>query len=145
MALIQAIIEGKAVAVSDGSYKDHQGAVAWTIEGVDNSVWLRGAGVMPGSPEDQSTYRSKPFGLWGILDLLHSITQAYHINTGSMVIACDGLSAIKKANCQYPIDPNEAHYNLIGAIRHLWQRSPFKLIFEHVKGHQDQGIPTVLS
>jgi len=145
MALIQAIIDGKAVAVSDGSYKDHQGAAAWIIEGADDSVRLRGAGVTPGLPEDQSAYRSELFGLWGILDSLHAFTQAHHINTGSVVIACDGLSALKKATCQYPIDPNEAHYDLIGAIRHLRQSIPCTLTFEHVKGHQDQGFPTVLS
>jgi len=143
--LIQAITAGKAVAVSDGSYKDHQGAAAWTIEGADDGVQLHGAGLTPGLPEDQSAYRSELFGLWGILDELYVFTREHHIRDGLVVIACDGLSALKKAQRQDPTDPSEAHYDLISAIRHLRKSIPLKLTFEHVKGHQDQGIPTVLS
>jgi len=61
------------------------------------------------------------------------------------VIACDGLSAFKKAKSPYPTNPEEAHYDLISAIRSMHALLPLKLNFEHVKGHQDQGIPMALS
>jgi len=144
-ALIQDIISGHAVAVSDGSFRDQHGAAAWTIEGKDTSSKLQGAGVTPGLPEDQSAYRSELFGLWGILNALTRLSHEYNINSGLVVIACDGLSAFKKAQSTYPTDPGEAHYNLISAIQNMRTLLPLQLTFEHVKGHQDQGFPTALS
>jgi len=144
MKLIGAIKSGKAVAVSDDSFRDQQGAAMWTIEGEDATTRLRGAGIMPGMPEDQSAYWSELFGLWGILESLHKLTQDYHVEGGSVVIACDGLSAFKKAKCLYPTEPSEAHYDLISAICNLKAQLPLTLSFKHVKGHQDQGIPTAL-
>jgi len=64
------IIDGKAVAVSDGSFQMGNGAAAWTIEGAMAQHHIKGAGQTPGSTNDQSAYRSKLFGLWGILYLL---------------------------------------------------------------------------
>ncbi len=143
--LIQAIRTGKAVAVSDGSYKDQHGAAAWTIESETDLNRLSGAGLTPGYPEDQSAYRSELFGIWGILASLKHLSDTHQIKGGTVVVACNGLSALKKARNQYPTDPGEAHYDLISAIRQLRQLLPFKITFEHVKGHQDQGIPTALT
>jgi len=143
--LINNIISGQAVAVSDGSFRDQHGAAAWTIKGEDTSSHLRRAGITPGLPEDQSAYRSKLFGLWGILNALLRLTQDYTINSGLVVIACDSLSAFKKAKSPYPTNPEEAHYDLISAIRNMQALLPLKLTFEHVRGHQDQGIPMALS
>jgi len=54
--LIQAIRTGKAMAVSDGSYRDQHGAAAWTIKSETDMNRLTGAGLTPGYPEDQSAY-----------------------------------------------------------------------------------------
>jgi len=61
------------------------------------------------------------------------------ITTGAVTIACDGLSALKQAQYQQHTDPTVAHYDLIGAIRRLWDVLPVDIKFEHVKGHQDNG------
>ncbi len=102
--------------------------------------WLLGTGHTPGNPEDQSAYHSELFGLWGILASLKQLSDRHHITQGQVTIACDGLSALKKAQAEYPSEPGEAHYDLISAIRNLCDRLPIKLNFEHVKGHQDQGM-----
>jgi len=59
---------------------------------------------MPGMPEDQSAYRSELFGLWGILQSLHKLTQDYNIKSGSVVIACESLSVLKKQNVCTPLN-----------------------------------------
>jgi len=69
-ALKQAIEDGKAVAVSDGSFQCRAGAAAWTIEGTMAENRIQGAGQTPGGEEDQSPYRSELFGLWGIFAAL---------------------------------------------------------------------------
>jgi len=68
--LLQAIKLGKAMAVSNSSYQDQHRAAAWTIEDETEMNHLCRAGLTPGYPEDQSTYWSKLFGLWGILTSL---------------------------------------------------------------------------
>jgi len=64
------IRQGRAVAVSDGSFQLGNGAAAWTIEGATASNQIKGAICTPGSNKDQSAYQSKLIGLWGILYLL---------------------------------------------------------------------------
>jgi len=67
------------------------------------------------------------------------------ITNGAMTIACDGLSALKQAQYQQHTDPSDAHYDLIRAIRQLWDALPVMITFEHVKGHQDNGQSLALS
>jgi len=90
--------------------------------------------------EDQSTYHSKLFGLWDFLVSLKQLSDRRHITQGQVTIACNGLLALKKAQAEYPTEPEEAHYDLISAIKNLRDQLPIKLNFEHVKGHQDQGM-----
>jgi len=52
---------------------------------------------------------------------------------------------LKQAQRDSPPDPVSQHYNLIGAIYYSKQQLELELKFEHMKGHQDLGIPTALS
>jgi len=67
VVLIDAIKQGIAVAVSDGSFQDQRGAAAWTIKGSSAANRLTGEGLTPGNPQDQSAYRSELFGIWGMV------------------------------------------------------------------------------
>jgi len=71
-------------------------------------------------------------------------TTDHNIQEGQVTLACDGLSALRKAQSQQLTEPNEAHYDLISAIRELWKLLPIQVTFEHVKGHQDNCQITVL-
>ena len=66
VVIAQALRDGTAVAVSDGSFKDKFGTAAWVIEGRRSDGWLEGQCIIPGGPEDQSAYRSKLGGLYVI-------------------------------------------------------------------------------
>jgi len=142
--VIQALCNGKVVAVSDGSFKDYARAAAWTIKGDTTDNRVVGTGLTPGNAVDQSAYRSELFGLWGILASLKQFSEDNSIAHGHLMIACDGLSALKKAQSNYPTDPGEAHHDLISAIKNLRAALPLQISFTHIKGHQDQGLITAL-
>ncbi len=95
--LEEAIKQGTAVAVSDGSYQSDHGAAAWVIESCTSAHRIRGAGQTPGYIQDQGAYCSELFGLWGILYTLKRFTDEHQIKNGQVRIACDGLSALHKA------------------------------------------------
>ena len=64
--LINDIITGKAIAVSDGSFDPitcSTGAAAWTIESKDSSQWIKGTAISPGLATIQNPYRSKILGI----------------------------------------------------------------------------------
>jgi len=58
---------------------------------------ILGEGWTPGSMENQGTYRSKLFRLWGILYMLLRISTKYQIESGKVTIACGRLSSLKQA------------------------------------------------
>jgi len=143
--LADAFQNGRAVAVSDGSYMQVTGAAAWTIKAETSENQIVCTGYTPGVERDQSAYRSELFGLWGILYTVKKFTTDMGITNGAMTIACDGLSALKQAQNPQHTDPSAAHYDLIGAIRWLRDAIPVQITFEHVKGHQDNGQSLALS
>jgi len=143
-SVLEAIRRGVAVAVSDGSFQNQAGVAAWMIESETKANRIVGRGRTPGSAEDQSAYHSELFGLWGILHTLTLLTEKYQLHDGRITIACNGLSALKQAQCNHPTEPTLAHYELIGAIQTLKSKLTISLNFEHVRGHQDDGVTMVL-
>jgi len=77
--------------------------------------------------------------------MIQQFARERNIQMGHIWIACDGLSALKQAQSQQPIDPDAPHYDLIGAIQTIRQAIPVQFLFEHVQGHQDSGITMVLT
>jgi len=92
--LREVVITGQAVAVSDGSFQHQSRSAAWTIEGMTSTHHIVGMGRMPGTTSDQSAYRSKLFGLWGMLCTIWNFIADQQIQAGQITIACDGLSAL---------------------------------------------------
>jgi len=114
--LINAIQQGIALAVSDGSFQNQAGAAAWTIESETKENRIVGNGRTPGLNTDQSPYRSELFGLWGIFYTLTQLTDNHKLQEGHITVACDGLSALQQAQCDNITDPTLTHYDIIGAI-----------------------------
>jgi len=95
MAMLrEAVITSQVVAVSNGSFQDQSGSAAWTIEGTTSAYHIVGTGRMPGTTMDQSAYCSKRFGLWGMLRTIWNFIADQQIQTGQIMIACDGLSTL---------------------------------------------------
>jgi len=75
---------------------------------------------------------------------LYCFTKDNWIENGHVTMACNGLSALWKAQATHLTEPSEAHYDLISVIRVLRQSLPVQLTFQHVKGHQNSGQMMVL-
>jgi hypothetical protein len=93
---LTAIQNGTARAFSNGSYDPLtlQGTSSLTIVAAKDDIdLLDGDNWVPGTPTDQSAYRSELAGIAGILSVVAIIIQHYDITNGSITIALDGYSA----------------------------------------------------
>jgi hypothetical protein len=102
--IAKAIVNGTAIAVFDGFFKNGQGTSAFIIEGAPGIIdgppsagCLVGVNVIPGETESQSAYRSELGGIAGVLEALHCIGVAYDITHGSAEIGLDGDQARQEA------------------------------------------------
>ena len=149
--LLQAIQEGKGTAVSDGSYKVSQqgtpfGTSSW-IYYVSDFLWIRGSNSIPGSPRDQSSYRSELGGLFGLVYCLTALVEYFQgaeasSFAGSIPIGCDGETAL--FNCFSPgrgFTTSNSDYDLIIAIRRRLSHFPsIEWQPQHITGHQDDLV-----
>ena len=101
-ALLQDIVDGKAVAVCDGSYFEQYAtaAAAWTLSSADGIVWMEGGGIVPGVTSELNSYRAELAGLLGpavgLQCLSPLLLAAEPITDTAMVVACDNIRALKK-------------------------------------------------
>lgn len=75
-AIAQAIRDGTAIAVSDGSYKNERGTAAFILEISDNfeeTGRIVGVNSIPGEPEDHTSYRSELGGVSGVIDTVNIV------------------------------------------------------------------------
>jgi len=143
--ILAAMQTNQAVAVSDGSYQADSGAAAWIIEGPMSANRIQGSMITPGTTGDHSSFRSKAAGIYGILLTLSALQDNAEDIMGNIEIACDGKSVLERIKSKKQLDPFVAHADLLGACRRLANKLPWKINFQHIKGHQDKGHPTVLS
>jgi hypothetical protein len=81
--IAQALIQGNAVAICDGSYKDHFGTAGFVIQRWNSKVLcITGAHITPGHPEEINPYPSK----------LGGIVLAVVIVTGTLATSLDRWS-----------------------------------------------------
>jgi len=72
---------GKGYAVSDGSFQARKGAVAWIIEGMDNTNCIIGTGLSPSDEEGHSSFHSELAGIYAILFTLQIILPKTQMQT----------------------------------------------------------------
>ena len=98
IVIAQALIQGTAIAVSNGSFKDSQGTSAFIIEGGSKQGRLVGVNLIPRDESSQSQYRrSELGGVASILECLHCICIAHGITAGKVEVGLDGKQAMKEA------------------------------------------------
>ena len=139
--VIEDITIGKAIAVSDGSYKNdgNIGAAAWIIESWDKSQYIRGQCIVPGEKRVQSAYRSELVGLLAILEKLRLICLQHKITQGGCTIACDGIAALQEATMgnERWITPRKQHCDILSATNRIIQGMEIEIKPTHVRGHSD--------
>ena len=132
------IRDGRAIAVSDGSFKDGWGTSAFRITGRQGQYSITGTNIVPGNDEDQCSFRSEAAGLYGIVSMVEVLCQHHDITNGSIEVGCDGEGPLLQ--CFDPdrwVDSNAFHFDLIMAVRKKLQRSPLIWKFRHIRSHQD--------
>ena len=139
--LLDSIKNGKALAVSDGSFfpLEEVSSCAWIIATPDGKEWIRGGGVVPGESHDQSAYRSELAGQLRIAVILSDL----QIEKGNYLIttACDGISALSRVGMSIDyIKSSMKHADMISYISTLWSKSNFSPNKVHVYGHRDDFI-----
>ena len=87
--IITDIMNGTAVAVSDGSFKDNGGTTSWIIENASGSQRIIGHVNVPGTVLDQSAYRSEIAGIYGSVVTIEIIKEILKLDRGSVIIGCD--------------------------------------------------------
>jgi hypothetical protein len=136
--LAQALSNGTAIAVCDGSYKQGKGASAWVMEGDSSKGRIKGFNWVSGSTVNQSSYRSELAGLLGIVTFTIELCKYHSIKEASITIACDNISALLNSLDQDSytsiLDPD---HDLITAIQKLLQTPGITWLYRHVRGHQD--------
>jgi len=93
--MAEAIQEGSAMAISNGSYKNTFGTVAWTIGNPDTTSFLSGQAVCPGKADDMDLYRTELAGIYCIMIVVEKFCCFHDIKEGSIELGCDGLSALE--------------------------------------------------
>ena len=132
----QQIITGRAMMVSDGSYKKGKSSAAFTTVPEKK---IKGSLTIPGKKSDQSSYRAELGGLLASIVYANIISKRYHIIEGQCTMICDSKGALASAFGYKHINPRWKCYDLLCMIRFHIKNSPLKWKHKHVKGHQDNG------
>ena len=144
-SIAEAIRQGTAISVCDGSYKTHFGTAAYVLQnGNQRDGRIIGANVTPGHPDDQNPYRSEIAGIFAVVVLVDAIIQAHKILAGTIELACDCESGITAVFTHEYDSPSQPHHDLIHEIRARIKASPIEWKFRHVRGHQDKYISVQL-
>jgi hypothetical protein len=83
------------VRVRDWPYKYNMGASSCRILSKhDETKIIAGANFVPGRAQDQSSYRSEPAGVFGIIVFISLVVEFFEMDQGKLEIACDGIEAL---------------------------------------------------
>jgi len=140
-SIAEAIIKGKGLAVSDGSFDPKisttNGSSGFLLAATkeEKEDRLKGVNWVPGSALDQSAYRSELTGIVGILATTAIIVKQFGIVTGEITIALDGESALDEACGEWPLAIDQASYDLLQEIRNRVRELPIDVKWRWVEGH----------
>ena len=87
---MNALLDGSAIAVTDGSYYRNVGTAAWTIQGKSATGCWHGPVTTPGTAELS--------GILATIVVVDLIVEHYGLQFGSITVGCDNLLAVQKAS-----------------------------------------------
>ena len=132
-----ALCDGSAIAVSDGSLKEGLGTSAFVLEGRDSTNRIQGVNPVPGPLTDGDSYRCELAGIYASVLLSDRIAKYHHLGHGSALMLCDNISALKVFDPDFVPNPHGASFDLVSAVHNLLRQTPVQWSAQHVKGHQD--------
>ena len=132
--VISSIIQGKAIVVSDGSYKEGFGTSAFVL-GTFIDFFL-GVNLVPGVPSYHSAHRAELAGIIGGLTLIKLVCQVYNITSGKVTLGLDGQNAMNRAE-QDESFGSMADWDLIKVAHFIISELPIDCNWRWIQGHQD--------
>ena len=146
--LIQDIIQGRAVAVTDASVSPITsiGASSFVITSGNLKSSCSGAHGVPNGSAPMDSYRAEIYGIYSILVCLQHLIQKYEIQNGEILIACDNKAGLFNSLAYTDKSSiKNGSFDILWAIYNIRQSISVKIRFQHVKGHQDTtGKPLTL-
>ena len=141
---IEALRNGTAVAVSDGSWKDSFGAAAYRVGSSRTKRWDRigtGETWITGGVSESGSHRAELAGLHAIMKTVIYGEHSDRITEGKVTIGCDNKSALRSLDKTACFNATEADYDLLEDIQSMVRNTNITVESKHVKGHQDsRGI-----
>ena len=107
LTVAQAIAQGTAVAVSDGSLRYTLGTSAFVIEGATPDHHELGYNRVPGPVEEGDSHRCELAGLCAIVTKVNCLCRLHSVTSGLITIACDNTSALKPTAVDYLPHPRQ--------------------------------------
>jgi hypothetical protein len=108
-----AIIQGNAVAVCNGSYKDQFGTLGFVLQqGESHISCITTHVVTPGHLDKINPYHREFGGILAIVVVAEAITTFHDINKGTIKLGCDCASSISTIFKQIYDTPNNPTPNL---------------------------------
>ncbi len=92
--LVNAIWQGKANMVMDGSYKDGISTAAFIVKGDNSFNWLITGNQALRYPVDQSSLRSEFAGCYGIVRTIQAICKEHCTMHGLVELGCDNIETL---------------------------------------------------
>ena len=142
--IANAIRQGTAIAISDGSLKDTYGTAAMVIE-ASPAHRLRAVNIVPSPIKPGDSHRCELAGLYGLVVCCNVLCEQYEIEQGRINIACDNINAIGVFDDEYHPHPKYENFDLESAVYTQAQNSNIHWTAEHVKGHQDDKLHHTLT
>jgi len=134
----QAIQNGTAVVVSNGSFQDTYAIAALILEDLNTGERKINKEISPGASNDVSAYRAELTGIFSAIRLVNNLCQKLAITSGYITLGCDGLSALQKTLETNPvIQLSEPNFDLLAAIKKEIKASPLVWEYQYIEGHQD--------
>jgi len=135
--LVQAIQQGTAIALMDGSFKDQFGTAAFSFRASLNDTRIISlVNMTPGMAHEITPYRVELGGLYEIAAFLHRLQLSFPIS-GTITVACDCLGAINQLTHNFPPKPNLHDADMLWEIHHMRATTSINWTLHWVKGHQD--------
>mmetsp|Transcript_27186 Transcript_27186/g.38960 ORF Transcript_27186/g.38960 Transcript_27186/m.38960 type:complete len:230 (+) Transcript_27186:1568-2257(+) len=146
--LAEAIRQGKAVGVSDGSVrtKADMASHAWILQAPDGSE-IGGFGPVDGTSQTRTIHRAELQGQTGVFFMVALIFQFYSLVSGHITAYCDNKSVVTKSQKGWDMlrlrHTKGPDTDLQTTLRNIFQNLGRKFTYkEHwVKGHQDEDTP----
>jgi hypothetical protein len=137
--LVQCILDGTAIAVSDGSLKLNMGTTAYHIQDSmkGENISVEGLLLVPGFPCDLTSQRCELAGIYGIITVTKTVIDQHLIQSGSIEAGCNNDASLRIFNPSYVFDPYQPDHNLLSSMQARICNSPIAWIGRHVAGHQD--------